>query len=224
MKLIAQDLPRTFPNYSFFKKGAPLCGPLRQILEALVCFRPDMGYIQGMSYVGAMLLLYMDTYTAFQCLVNLLDTYVYISYIGNGDKLNRFFGLFDGAFKIELPKLHSHFKNEGVRGDMYLLDWFITLFLKPLPLHMSARIVDNYFLHGDVFIWRTALGILHVLNKDLMKMDFEGIIKSLKNLKDIDEKRLFECIATVRFDKTYFASVMQALRHDDTPSGLSKSY
>ena len=46
---------------------------LRVVLEAFACHRPDMGYVQGMSYVAAMLLLHIpDRYMVFQCLANLL--------------------------------------------------------------------------------------------------------------------------------------------------------
>ena len=110
MKLITQDLLRTFHKFSFFRDDGPLRELLRQILEASVCFRPDMGYVQGMSFLGAMLLLYMDTYSAFQCLVNLLDQYVYISYVGGDSrKLARLFDFFEEVMKRELPRLSGDF-------------------------------------------------------------------------------------------------------------------
>jgi hypothetical protein len=34
---------------------------LRDILEAFVCLRPDVGYVQGMSYLGAVICLYVDS-------------------------------------------------------------------------------------------------------------------------------------------------------------------
>ncbi len=224
MKLITQDLPRTFHKFAFFRADGPLRTPLRQILEALVCFRPDMGYVQGMSFLGAMLLLYMETYDAFQCLVNLLEQYVYISYVSSDcAKLARLFSLFEELLKKEMPGLYKHFKKEGIRGEMYLLDWFLTLFLKPLPLHVSARVFDNYLLHGDIFIWRTSLGILKMLSPRLMKMEFEDIVKTLGALKTIDEHALFECIKSVQINKQRFINLMQRLTWDDYSSGLGKS-
>lgn len=48
---------------------------LRQLLHAYVVYRPDLGYVQGMSYVAGMLVLYTpDTFCAFQCLTNLMVT------------------------------------------------------------------------------------------------------------------------------------------------------
>ncbi len=34
---------------------------LRDILDAFVCLRPDVGYVQGMSYIGAIICLYIDS-------------------------------------------------------------------------------------------------------------------------------------------------------------------
>jgi hypothetical protein len=50
------DLPRTFPKLSFFKEGSPMCADLKKLLMAYAFYRPDVGYIQGMSYIAAVLL------------------------------------------------------------------------------------------------------------------------------------------------------------------------
>lgn len=43
------------------------------MLEAYVSYRPDIGYVQGMSFLASMLLLVMDTFDSFKCLANLLN-------------------------------------------------------------------------------------------------------------------------------------------------------
>jgi hypothetical protein len=42
--------------------------------------RPEVGYVQGMSYLAAMLLLYMESYEAFTCLANMLAKDVYFQF------------------------------------------------------------------------------------------------------------------------------------------------
>ena len=34
---------------------------LRDVLDAFVCLRPDVGYVQGMSYIAAIICLYTDS-------------------------------------------------------------------------------------------------------------------------------------------------------------------
>lgn len=48
---------------------------LRRILEAFAVHRPDVGYVQGMSYVAAVLLLYMDEHSAFITFCNMITKY-----------------------------------------------------------------------------------------------------------------------------------------------------
>ena len=43
-----------------------MAAQLRDVLEAYTAYRPDIGYVQGMSYLAAILLLNMDTYECFQ--------------------------------------------------------------------------------------------------------------------------------------------------------------
>ena len=39
-----------------------ICHIIIQVLEAYICYRPDVGYVQGMSYLAAMLILYLEPY------------------------------------------------------------------------------------------------------------------------------------------------------------------
>ena len=55
---IGMDLPRTLPRLSLFgKRGEPFYQQLREVLEVFTCYRPDVGYVQGMSYLAANLCL-----------------------------------------------------------------------------------------------------------------------------------------------------------------------
>ena len=45
---------------------------LTEILQAFVVSRPDIGYVQGLSYIGGMLLLYLDKFQSFVALMNVV--------------------------------------------------------------------------------------------------------------------------------------------------------
>lgn len=72
MHLIPLDLKRTLVALNAFQEGRPLHKSLNTLLGAFAAYRPDIGYIQGMGYLGAMLLLYQDTYSAFESMSNLI--------------------------------------------------------------------------------------------------------------------------------------------------------
>jgi hypothetical protein len=59
----------------FFKPDGAYHDHLRRILEAFTIYRPDIGYVQGMSYIAANLLLYMDERSAFITFSNLITKY-----------------------------------------------------------------------------------------------------------------------------------------------------
>lgn len=88
--LISLDVSRTFPHLCIFQIGGPYYDSLRSILEAYVCYRPDVGYVQGMSFMASMLLLNMDVVDAFICLANLLNRPVHLAFYRMDTKLVSF--------------------------------------------------------------------------------------------------------------------------------------
>ena len=50
------------------------------MLGAFVCFRPDVGYVQGMSFIAAVLLLNMEPAVAFVAFANLLNQPLHLTF------------------------------------------------------------------------------------------------------------------------------------------------
>lgn len=74
IRLVNIDMPRTFGHHPLFQAGADGTERTTEVLEAYICYRPDLGYVQGMSYVAAALCFHMDSFTAFKALVSLMST------------------------------------------------------------------------------------------------------------------------------------------------------
>lgn len=61
---------------SLFQEGMKYHDSLFKILRAFAMYRPDIGYVQGMSYIAAIVLLYIqDEYKAFMNFSNLMLKY-----------------------------------------------------------------------------------------------------------------------------------------------------
>eukprot|EP00164_Ancoracysta_twista_P005045 GFYU01006868.1.p1 GENE.GFYU01006868.1~~GFYU01006868.1.p1 ORF type:complete len:833 (-),score=175.05 GFYU01006868.1:45-2543(-) len=208
--LVSADLPRTFPHLSFFHKGGTLEQPLRNILQAYCFYRPDVGYVQGMSFLAAMLLLYMDEYEAFQCLANLLQSNHFLSFFRmDMGQIGKRFRIYDTLFEDVLPAIHKHFTSMTITPDMYLLDWLMTLYAKALPLDLATRIWDSYLLDGEIFLFRTAFGIFRMHEKQLLSWNFEECLKFLNHLpQTMPEKAVIENILSVSISEAKFASLM----------------
>ncbi|GMF15775.1 unnamed protein product [Phytophthora fragariaefolia] len=74
IKLVNVDMPRTFGHHPLFQPGAEGTERTTEVLEAYICYRPDLGYVQGMSYLAATLCFHMDSFTAFKALVALMSS------------------------------------------------------------------------------------------------------------------------------------------------------
>ena len=131
-KLIDVDLPRTFPALKFFAGKGAYNEALREVLEVFAYSRPDLGYIQGMSFLAAMLLLHMsDPYLVYQCLFNLvIKSHLFAFYRLEQGLLSRYYTVFDRSLQTRLPDLHRCFKYHEVPPETYLYPWLQTIFLR----------------------------------------------------------------------------------------------
>lgn len=198
--LIPVDIGRTFPLLGFFQEEGPQHEELRHVLEAYVCLRPDVGYVQGMSFMAAVLLLNLDCYTSFQCLANLLNRKIFLEFFRmNMIQIRKYMLVLEDLVAKYLPKIWAHFEEIRLTPDMYIIDWVLTLFSKALPLDLAMRVWDSFFYEGTVFIYRVALGILKYGATVLETGDFEECLTWLTHLskQDLVEEDLFDTIKSV---------------------------
>ncbi|XP_029933234.1 TBC1 domain family member 12-like [Myripristis murdjan] len=198
LQLITLDISRTFPSLCVFQKGGPYHDLLQSILGAYACYRPDVGYVQGMSFIAAVLILNMDEVDAFVCFSNLINKPCQMAFFRVDHQLMlRYFGAFEVFFEESLPRLFLHFQSFSLTPDLYLIDWIFSLYTKPLPLDVACRVWDVFCRDGEEFLFRTGLGILRLHQDVLLHMDFIHIAQFLSRLPDEEllSDRLFACIA-----------------------------
>lgn len=165
MDVIQLDISRTFPHLCIFQEGGPYSEVLHSLLAAYVCYRPDVGYVQGMSFIAAILILNMEQYDAFICFANLLNQPLHLAaFTLNQSQMQAYYNAYNEIFNYNLPKLYSHFEKSGLTPDLYLLDWIYTIFAKAMPLDIACRIWDIFLRDGDEFIFRTAVGEFEIVN------------------------------------------------------------
>lgn len=75
IRLVNEDLKRTFVPLGFFGLGEPLFEKIREVLLAYAYYRPDVGYVQGMSLLAGILAVHIpESALCFQCLCNMLGS------------------------------------------------------------------------------------------------------------------------------------------------------
>ena len=210
---ISTDLPRTHAVLAFFHKEGPLRRPLHEVLLAYAVYRPDIGYVQGMSYIVAMLLLQLPTaYQAFKTLANMIEVHPHMSAFLKMDmkKINYYLHDFNIVLQKRLPKLHHHFFSLEVSVDPVIIDWLMTIFSKSVSLDISVRIWDQFMRDGLAYLFKASIGMLKVHEERLLAADFDECMTILtRQLKDID------------IDTAFCMEVIDEI--PDTPSPDAKS-
>uniref|UniRef100_A0A182PRB4 Rab-GAP TBC domain-containing protein n=1 Tax=Anopheles epiroticus TaxID=199890 RepID=A0A182PRB4_9DIPT len=177
--VIQRDINRTFPAHKFFKEnGGTGQENLYKVSKAYAVYDTEVGYCQGLSFIAASLLLHMPEEQAFCVLVALMYNYGLrdMYKMGFESLYLRLYQL-NRLMKDQLPDLYEHFAQMGVESHMFASQWFLTLFTARFPLYFVFYILDVFLLDGIPVLFQVALTLLNVCRKDLLELDFEGILK-----------------------------------------------
>ncbi|KAI9514921.1 hypothetical protein NQZ68_029768 [Dissostichus eleginoides] len=218
LDLIKLDISRTFPSLFIFQKGGPYHDLLHSVLGAYTCYRPDIGYVQGMSFIAAVLILNLEEAEAFITFANLLNKPCQMAFFRVDHELMlKYFAAFEVFFEENLPRLFNHFQANNLTPDLYLIDWIFTLYSKSLPLDVACRVWDVFCRDGEESLFRTGLGILRLFEEVLLQMDFIHIAQFLTRLpEDLQPHTLFTAMANTHMvsRNRRWAQVFAALMKD----------
>lgn len=120
------DLTRTFPKLAFFQDDGSNKLQLRDLLDTYCFYRPDVGYVQGMSYLAGIFLLYMPPFQAFVCFSNLLHS------------------PYSHAFlKLDHEKMNARYQVHQVRSSYYFQGCRPKQVASGICLHSLTDVVER---------------------------------------------------------------------------------
>ncbi|XP_014254002.1 TBC1 domain family member 14-like [Cimex lectularius] len=219
MELIQLDISRTFPHLCIFQKKGPYYDMLHSLLAAYVCYRPDVGYVQGMSFIAAVLILNMDAPDAFVCFANILNRPCHRAFYSLDQPLmEAYYAVYVDLLRENVPQLYKHLESCSLTPDLYLLDWIYTIFAKAMPLDLASRVWDVFLRDGEEFLFRTAIGVLKLFQKELLTMDFLSGSQYLTRLpEDLNPNVLFKSIGSIKMSvgKNNFKQILLSYTHHD---------
>jgi hypothetical protein len=192
IRIIANDIPRTFSSEHVFKSEL-YADTLQKVLEAFSVYRPDIGYVQGMSYIcGIICLLTKTDYACFILFHNIITkSNLFPFYSFDDTYMKQRIVIFKQIFGYNLQDLCFHFEDEGIQPNLYLYEWFMSLFAKALNMDIVCRVWDLILLDGIPILYKTAIVILSSLEEELLNSDFDDIMRILRNtsnsIKNEDE-------------------------------------
>ena len=215
LRMIELDAYRTFPALKLFQQDAPYHLPLIQVLQAHSLYNPQMGYVQGMSFHAAMLLINMDAADAFAILSHTLSQPLFKSFfLVDEREISHYFIVFRMFFGQFLPELYLHFVQCDVDIGVVLMEWFLSLYSRCLPVGIAMRIWDAYFVIGESILYRAGLGILKILQGRLMSGGFEHVVYLLTHLplQDGDSDSLFQCMQDIDISHERYLKLLASIK------------
>ncbi|CAG9332208.1 unnamed protein product [Blepharisma stoltei] len=159
-KQIDKDLKRTFPEESLFAREETIAS-LKNILVAYSWRNPTVGYCQGLNYiVGRLLSIGFSEDECFWLLAQIVETYLPVDYfsIMSGVLVDQ--RVYDYLLRKKMPRLFQHLLNLEIDATIYTVKWFICMFGFSFPKKVVLRIWDHFFVKGDTFIFKVALGLM----------------------------------------------------------------
>ena len=138
------------------------------VLRAYCVRNPQIGYCQGLNYVTAWLLVFMDAGSAFWVLCNLIERVLTPGfYLGarTGNSLNGFYiestvvaALLDYYF----PVIREHILPVTDFSDCFSLPLLIQLFINSLDLSATLFLWDCLFLEGSAALVRGVISLAYI--------------------------------------------------------------
>eukprot|EP01117_Protostelium_nocturnum_P005997 TRINITY_DN2159_c0_g1_i1.p1 TRINITY_DN2159_c0_g1~~TRINITY_DN2159_c0_g1_i1.p1 ORF type:complete len:775 (+),score=217.47 TRINITY_DN2159_c0_g1_i1:271-2595(+) len=177
---IGRDIDRTFPkNILLMQKGGKLS--LYNVLKASTIVNPQIGYCQGMGFVTALLLMYMDEESAFWALNQLTVEYEMGELWREGfPGLNKCCFILEQLLDAYLPKIFAHLQKVDVQTNSFLIEWFLTAFLYNFPFPLALRVWDVFLCEGFHFLFAISLALFKMFENEILKMPFEELFPFLK--------------------------------------------
>ena len=198
---IIKDLDRTYPLCQLFKeKYGKGQRNLFRVLSNYSKYNKKIGYVQGLGYLAALFLIYMDEESAFYMLHAVIKNYemegLYLP--GFPDLKKKFYVLLNLEKKF-IPKIYNILKRDEALPSFYASEWFMCLFCKNLKPNILVRIIDVFLYEGYKVIYRFAIAFLKMKENDFIKNP-SGIFYSSVTLKKLFENIEVEELFKEAFD------------------------
>lgn len=146
----------------------PFVEGVGKLLRAFVHLQPETGYVQGMSYLAGMLLYELPPYDAFVALANLLASgHFSFFYNVNPRAMSAYMSVYSQALDIADPDFSKSLMIAGATPELYVVEWWMTLFSRSLPIDVARRCWDMY-LGDEGMLIRLSVALVLTLKEDIL--------------------------------------------------------
>ena len=165
------DLGRTFPTQKYFQASL---GPgqlsLYNLLKAYSLLDSQVGYCQGLSFIGGVLLMHLEEKEAYYMLRYLmLELGLRRQYLPDMAALQVELYQMARLLRDSHRDLYEHLEENEISPTLYAAPWFLTLFASQFPLGFVVRVFGKLF---NIFFFRFLMKSFFTRNFILKKNYF----------------------------------------------------
>ena len=160
---------------------------MNNILKTFAFTLPDINYCQGMNFIIAFFLKFIENEEEIYYLFLSMFVNTNFSKIFYKDliKLNYYLDLLDKLIEIFLPVVYIHLKNNKINNNFYASAWLITLFtntmIKNKNIKVLIKIFDCFFCDEWKFIFNLILLLFKKNQNKILSLKNENLMKFLNN-------------------------------------------
>ena len=139
------------------------------MLKKVALYFPQVGYTQGMNFaVGFLMVSGCEEEESFRLLVKMLthDRILAIGLYEDNFPLVTFYcEVFWNLLEKKVPQVYNCLKKSYISDDLWLFQWFISLYLYNFPVEFVRKVWDFIICKKDMAVVLIALGIIKSLKK-----------------------------------------------------------
>jgi hypothetical protein len=234
-----------FSYLGIFKEDNPLTNDLNQVLNVFSIVQKNIPYTENISYLLGVLLINMDKYQAYQCLMNLINNKNRIIFYEKEEQGNNYIfenvetptgnednyiqitlrrSIFKQLLFFNLPELCSHLELLNILPENYFDEWCATMFSKNFNIDIVMKIWDLYVVLGEKIIFYAGVLLLKELEDDLYNCEEkeEALDVLLKNQeREINENNILNNILNVKCPE-WIKNELDAINQEENSTPKSK--
>jgi hypothetical protein len=188
---IQKDVVRTFTNYPMSGQSNDQDGSWNQqdghemlfnALFAYANYDSQIGYVQGLNYIAAMLLMHIqDEEKVFWCLIYLLNRKNWRQiYIEDMPKLMELIDEVEQRLAEDFPALDAHLKEQNFTAGAAFSPLFITLYIYQIEHQFAMKIFESFIFDGEEALMRVLWRMLALKQEKICAKTEMDLIQFLR--------------------------------------------
>ncbi len=171
--MLAKDVDRTMAELKLWREETH-CGnnKLFNVCKAYANFDKEVSYVQGLNYIVALLLIYIqDEETAFWCLVYLMNHRSWrFVYTQNFPKLRSMCRVLEDRLMLEFPKVLRHLQENDIQSEGTFSAHFMTLYVYLTPIEIATRLFELFILDGESALIQVLIRMIELKQKKILRL------------------------------------------------------